>query len=146
MHLKLTFNGVRVTRSLVFCVVFCRSLIALLPLFLLTIVLCVLHRFTDSDYPFGIFKLFFKYQKFQNIFWYSAKLENSNFLKCYFFFWLSTFGNERKLGMNSFNEVTCKTLDLSRCLESLTCEPISVILCWIHTTTLVSHCRLAVIQ
>jgi hypothetical protein len=27
-------------------------------LFLLTIVLSVLLRFTDSDYPFGIFKLF----------------------------------------------------------------------------------------
>jgi hypothetical protein len=33
-------------------------------IFLLTIVLSVLLRFTDSDYPFGIFKLFlipFKY-------------------------------------------------------------------------------------
>jgi len=31
--------------------------------FHLTIVLSVLHRFTDSDYPFGIFKLFFLGQK-----------------------------------------------------------------------------------
>ena len=44
-----------VARSLVFCVVFCRSLFVL---FLLAIVLSVL-RFTDFDYPFGIFKLFF---------------------------------------------------------------------------------------
>jgi hypothetical protein len=46
------FSGVRVTRSLVFCVVFCRSLFVL---FLLTIVLSVL-RITASDYPFGVFK------------------------------------------------------------------------------------------
>jgi len=50
----LKLSGVRVTRSLVFCVVFCRSLFVL---FLLAIVLSVLLRFTDSDYPFGISKL-----------------------------------------------------------------------------------------
>ena len=49
------FSEVRVARSLVFCVVFCRSF---LVLFLSTIVLSVLLRFTDSDYPFGMFKLF----------------------------------------------------------------------------------------
>ena len=43
------FSGVRVTRSLVLCVIFCRSLFVLLA-----IVLSVL-----SDYPFGTFKLFF---------------------------------------------------------------------------------------
>jgi hypothetical protein len=48
------FSRVRVARSLVFCVVFCRSLFVL---FIFAIVLSVL-RFTDSDYPFGIFKLF----------------------------------------------------------------------------------------
>jgi hypothetical protein len=47
---------VDVARSLVFCVVFCRSLFVL---FLLAIVLCVLLLLTASDYPFGIFKLFF---------------------------------------------------------------------------------------
>ena len=36
---------------------FCRSLFVL---FLLAIVLSVLLRFTDSDYPSGIFKLFLK--------------------------------------------------------------------------------------
>ena len=35
----------------------CRLLLVLLPFFL-AIVLSVLLRFTDSDYPFGIFKLF----------------------------------------------------------------------------------------
>jgi hypothetical protein len=43
---------VRVSRSLVFCVMFVRVLLA--------IVLSVL-RYTDFDYPFGIFKLFFIY-------------------------------------------------------------------------------------
>ena len=43
---------VRVTRSLVFCVMFCRSVFVL---FLLIIVLSVLPRFTASDYLFGIF-------------------------------------------------------------------------------------------
>jgi hypothetical protein len=38
-----------------FVCMFCRSLFVLFPL---AIVLSVLLRFTDSDYPFGIFKLF----------------------------------------------------------------------------------------
>jgi len=37
---------------------FCRSLFVHLSFFPLTIVLSVLLRYTDSDYPFGIFKLF----------------------------------------------------------------------------------------
>jgi len=47
------FSGVRVARSLVFRVMFCRSLFVLL-----SVVLSVLLRFTTSDYPFSIFKLF----------------------------------------------------------------------------------------
>ena len=43
----LVFSGVRVTRSLVLCVMFCRSLFVL---FLLAIVFSVLLWFTDSDY------------------------------------------------------------------------------------------------
>jgi len=49
------FNEVCVVWSLVFCVMFCRSLFILL---LLAIMLSVLLRFKASDYPFGIFKLF----------------------------------------------------------------------------------------
>ena len=49
------FSGVRVARSLVFCVVFCRSLCVPLSFFLLVIALSVLLRFMDSDYPFGVF-------------------------------------------------------------------------------------------
>jgi len=37
---------------------FCRPLFVLLYFFLLAIVLSVLLRYTDSDYPFGIFKHF----------------------------------------------------------------------------------------
>jgi len=49
------FSEVLVAQSLVFFVVFCRSLFVLL---LLTIVLSALLQFTASDYFFGIFKLF----------------------------------------------------------------------------------------
>jgi len=51
------FSGVRVTRSLVLCVCFVDR--CPFVLFILVIVLSVLLRYTDSDYPFGIFKLFF---------------------------------------------------------------------------------------
>jgi hypothetical protein len=51
------FSMVRVTRSFVFCVMFCRSLFVLWSIFLLAIVLSVL-RFTASDFPFVIFKPF----------------------------------------------------------------------------------------
>jgi hypothetical protein len=43
------FSGVRVTRSLVLFICY---------VFLLAIVLSVLLRYMDSDYPFGIFRLF----------------------------------------------------------------------------------------
>ena len=46
---------VRMTLSLVLCVVFGRSLFVLN---LLVIILSVFRQFTDSDYPFGFFKLF----------------------------------------------------------------------------------------
>jgi len=49
------FSGVRVARSLVFCVVFCRSLFVL---FLLAIVLLILLQLTNYDFLFGVFKLF----------------------------------------------------------------------------------------
>ena len=48
----LFFSGVLVTRSLVLCLCF--------VLFLLAIVLSVFFQLIDSDYPFGIFKLFLK--------------------------------------------------------------------------------------
>jgi len=60
-HLSSTpvFSGVRVTRSLVLYVCFVdRCLSFKFVLFLLAIVLSVLLRYTDSDYPFGIFKLY----------------------------------------------------------------------------------------
>jgi hypothetical protein len=56
----LVFSGVRVTRSLVLYVHLYVLEIVVCPfvLFLLAIVLSVLLRYTDSDCPFGIFKLF----------------------------------------------------------------------------------------
>ena len=48
------FSGVRITRSLVLYVCFVDRCLSFCP-FSLTIVLSVL-RFTDSNYPFGIFK------------------------------------------------------------------------------------------
>jgi hypothetical protein len=48
-------SAVRVARSLVSRVMFCRSLFVL---FLLAIVFSVLLRFTALDYPLGVFKLF----------------------------------------------------------------------------------------
>ena len=47
------FSGVHVAQSLVF-LVFCRSLFALFPLFILSIALSVLLRFTASNNPLGI--------------------------------------------------------------------------------------------
>jgi hypothetical protein len=51
------FSGFRVTRSLVLYVYFVDRVCPFVR-FLLAIVLSVLLRFTDSDYLFGIFKLF----------------------------------------------------------------------------------------
>ena len=48
-HPPLVVSGVCVARSLVFCVMFCRSLFVL---FLLAVVLSIL-RFTTSDFLFG---------------------------------------------------------------------------------------------
>ena len=51
----LFFSEIRVTQSLVFCVLFCRLFFVL---FLLATVLSALLPFPAFDYPFGIFKLF----------------------------------------------------------------------------------------
>ena len=66
------FSGVRVTRSLVFCVCFVDHCLA--------IVLSVLVRYTDLDFPFGIFKLLF-HKKLYNYsliasFWYFLSTES----------------------------------------------------------------------
>ena len=59
------FSGVCVAQSLVFYVMFCRSLYVVFfcffgVLFLLAVVLSVLLRFMASDYPIGIFKPFLR--------------------------------------------------------------------------------------
>ena len=48
MNSSRVFSGVRAARSLVFCVMYCKRLFVL---FLLVIVLSLLLRFTDSEYP-----------------------------------------------------------------------------------------------
>ena len=55
---EITFSGVRVTRSLVLCVVFCISLFVLCTFFSFGHCVVFSFRFTDSDNPFSIFKLF----------------------------------------------------------------------------------------
>ena len=52
------FIGVRIARSLIFCVVVCRSLVVLSFLFFLAIAFSIHLRFTASDQRFGIFNLF----------------------------------------------------------------------------------------
>ena len=52
------FSGVRVTRSLALCECLVDRCLLLCLFFPLAIVFSVL-RYTHSDYPFGIFKLFF---------------------------------------------------------------------------------------
>ena len=51
------FSGFRVTRSLALCVSFVDCCMSFCT-FLLVNLLSVLLRYTDSDYPVGIFKLF----------------------------------------------------------------------------------------
>jgi hypothetical protein len=58
MHVKfslLVFSGIPVAQSLVFCVVFCRSLFVSFSPFIFATVLSAFFRFTASDYPFDIF-------------------------------------------------------------------------------------------
>ena len=50
------FGGVHVTQSLVLCTCFVDCCLSFCPF--VVIVLSVFLRFTDSDYPFGIFKFF----------------------------------------------------------------------------------------
>jgi hypothetical protein len=60
---------------------FSRSLFVLLYFFLLIIVLSVLLRFTDSDYPFGIFKLLFC--STQGFFWHQISIHKFLRIWCF---------------------------------------------------------------
>jgi hypothetical protein len=75
------YSGVRVTRSLVLYVVFCRSVCPCV-LFLLTIVLFNFLRFTASDYLFGIFKLFFVLPSFILSYHMMMSICSSQYLIC----------------------------------------------------------------
>jgi len=61
------FSALRVAQSLVFCVVFCRSMIVLS---IFAIVLSVILRFAASDYPFGIFNLLYRLTLPEHLFQY----------------------------------------------------------------------------
>jgi len=61
LRLPLLFCRVRVPRSLVYFVVLCRSLIALLSLFCRPLYCLSVVRFTTSDYSFGVFRLFLQH-------------------------------------------------------------------------------------
>ena len=50
------FSGIRVTRSSILCMMYCRSLFVPLPFFFWP-QFCLSSSFTDSYYSFGIFKL-----------------------------------------------------------------------------------------
>jgi hypothetical protein len=63
MSSTLVFSGIRVARSLIFYVMFCRSLFVLC-LFFLWSLCCLCCRCTDSDYLFGKFKLFLNNPQF----------------------------------------------------------------------------------
>lgn len=68
MHLLISLNVVRIAVSLVFSVMFCISLFILLSFFF-TIALSILFRFTTSDYPLDISKIFLeccrRFKKYQ---------------------------------------------------------------------------------
>jgi len=68
-------SGVRVSRSLVLYVCLVDIVVCPFVLFLLAIVLSVLLRYTDSDWPFGIFKLIL------------MSPDISLFVLLFFFFW-----------------------------------------------------------
>ena len=59
---SLAFSGVRVTRSLILYVCFVDRCLSFV-LFLMANVLSVFLRYTDSDYPFIIFKLFYIHKR-----------------------------------------------------------------------------------
>ena len=59
---SLFFSGVRITRSLILCVCFVDRCLSFV-LFLMANVLSVFLRYTDSDYPFSVFKLFYIHKR-----------------------------------------------------------------------------------
>ena len=90
------FNGIRVARSLVFSVMFCRIVVCHFVLLPLAIGLSVLIQITVSDYSFCIFKPFFHHvctlsaDKTWNQFIFLSNMQNVyGFVDRYlsFFFW-----------------------------------------------------------
>ena len=101
------------TRSLVLCVCFFFIVVCPFVLFLLAIVLSVLLRFTGSDYPFGIFKLFLNYIKIYKCI--SVRLKYS---RCLFYFLFHL----QKLILELIFSVECLFVKL-KCSWILKCCP-----------------------
>ena len=59
---SLVFSGVRVTQYLIVCVCFVDRCLSFV-LFLMANVLSVFLRYTDSDYPFSVFKLLYIHKR-----------------------------------------------------------------------------------
>jgi hypothetical protein len=76
-------SGFRVTRSSVVCVCFVDRCLSLCPCSFGQCVFC-LFRYTDSDYQFGIFKLFLHTYAFLLIVYYSLSSCNVDLIKARF--------------------------------------------------------------
>jgi len=79
----LVFSGVRVTQSLVFCIMFRRSLFVLLFFFFWPLCCLSILRFTSSDYPVVIFKLFLKSKKWRSVHQHSLRVIDRHQLNSY---------------------------------------------------------------
>ena len=77
MSSPMFLSGVRVARTLCFCVMVCRSLVLSVWSFCLAIELSVLLRFETSNWQFGIFKHLLYYQRKRSYNEYSC-LEPNN--------------------------------------------------------------------
>ena len=63
-----------------FICMFCRIVVCPFVLFLLTIVLSVLFRYMNSDYPFSIFKLFLQERRYK-VLHYLTRHDNCNLVR-----------------------------------------------------------------
>ena len=79
-------SGIRVTRSLVLCVCFLNNCVSFCPFSLGHRVVCPFSIY-DSDYPFGIFKLFFRryyMHAFSIIEWWNEAQQRPQLILIYF--------------------------------------------------------------
>ena len=94
---------------------FCRSLLIPFALFILAIVLSVL-RYTDSDYPFGIFKFFLQLKKKSYPVWfvYSHSIKNDQSERCIRQI-SCIWSTSTKFVLESFSTVHIRPANIKRC-------------------------------